>query len=144
MLCLTSFHDDKEKVDFLISSHFRHNRMFRPNRLKASLLRHQLDCLWPNYFSFNHTLDEPTASVANYAKGILKRRSKEHMNELNRKWDDLINFNKGNFEKHYGDRRTGFVSYGQSTPEEARGHKLMTLLLLEKAGYIGCPSTGIV
>jgi len=126
--------DTKKEI---LASHFRHNRAFKPNELKASLLRHKLSCIFPDYTSFKHKMDEPTKAVANYLKIKLQYLPKETEELLTRKFKELKEFSDENFKKHYGDVRGWHVVVGQLTPEEEKEHRILTVLLLDREKY-GC------
>jgi hypothetical protein len=129
------FLNDSKKA--ILTSHFRHNRTFMPNELKASLLRHKLSYILPDYTSFKHKMDEPTKAIAQYLQKKLRYLPDEMEELLTRKFQELKEFNDGNFKKHHGDIGGWHVVYGHMTPEEEKEHRTMTILLLDKEKY-GC------
>ncbi len=56
---------DEQKLNIL-TSHYRHNKLFSPNQLEVKLLMHKLECIIPIYFSFKNHIDKPTKAVANF------------------------------------------------------------------------------
>lgn len=121
----------------ILTSHFRHNRTFKTNELKASLLRHRLSYILPDYTSFKHQMDEPTKAVAHYLNTKLRYLPDTTEELLTRKFKELKQFNDTNFKKYYGEIRGWHVIMGQLTDEEEKEHRTMTLLLLDKEKY-GC------
>jgi len=147
-----ALHADKPKVDYLkseyriflnntkkeiLTSHFRHNRTFKPNELKVSLLHHKLSCILPDIFLFNHQMDEPTKAVANYIKLKFRSLPDETEKLLTTKFGELKVFSDANFKRHFGELKGWHVVNRNFTPEEEKEHRIMTLLLLDKDKY-GC------
>ena len=145
-------HTDKIKIEFLkseyrvflndrkkqiLTEHFRHNRLFKPNELKAALLRHKLSYLWPDYSFFKHSCDEATRAVIDYVKKTIKQFPEQTEKLLSKKIDELKIFNDENFKKYHSDTRGWHVIVGQLTAEEEKEHRVMTLLLLDNEKY-GC------
>ena len=128
------FLDDTKKE--ILTSHFRHNRIYRPNALKASLLQHKLSCILPDYFRFQHVMDNPTKSVAAYLKSRVKTLPPETESLVSRKFEELITFNQSNLNNHFGNIE-GWHVFGRLSPEEEKIHRNMSLLLLDKDSY-GC------
>lgn len=144
--------NDKAKIEYLkkeyqrflndtkkeiLTSHFRHNRTFKPNELKASLLRHKLFYIFPNFSYFRHQMDDPTKAVAHYLKTKLRHLPDKTEELLTRKFKELKDFNKTNFKKYYTDTKGWHVVVGELTNEEEKEQRRMTLLLLDKEKY-GC------
>ncbi|RPD43408.1 hypothetical protein [Paracnuella aquatica] len=129
------FLNDSKKE--LLTSHFRHNRRFKPNQLKGSLLRHKVACIFPDYHSFKHRMDEPTKATSQYLKAKILQLPEETENLVNRKFNELREFMEANFTKHYGDIRGWHIAVGHFSQEEEREHRVMSLLLLDRKGY-GC------
>ena len=143
---------DRAKVDFLrteyknflndtkkeiLTSHFRHNRTFKPNELKLSLLRHKILCIFPDYSYFKHQMDEPTKAVAHYLKSKLLYLPDEIAELLTRKFNQLNEFNDTIFKKYHNDIRGWHVVMRKLTDEEEKEHRIITLLLLDSEKY-GC------
>jgi hypothetical protein len=129
------FLNDTKKA--ILINHFRHNRTFKQNELKLSLLRHKLSSILPDYTSFKHQMDEPTKAVAHYLLTKLRYLPDKTEELLTRKFKELKEFNDANFKKHHGEIRGWHVVVGQLTDEEEKEHRTMTLLLLDKEKY-GC------
>ena len=130
-----NFLNDTKKA--ILTSHFRHNRTFKPNELKASLLRHKLSYILPDCTSFKRQMDEPTKAVAYYLKTKLRYLPDKTEELLTRNFKELKAFNETNFKKHYGEIRGWHVVGGQLTNEEEKENRTMTLLLLDREKY-GC------
>jgi hypothetical protein len=153
LLLFSRLDRDVAKVDFLkaeykyflndtkkelLTRHFRHNRTFKPNELKVSLLRHKLLYFFPDSAYFRLQMDDPTKAVANYLTSKFRYLPEEIEELLTRKFNELKEFNETIFKKHYGDTRGWHVVVKQATEEEEeKEHRTMTLLLLDKEKY-GC------
>lgn len=124
--------DTKKEI---LVSHFRHNRTFKPNELKASLLRHRLSYIFPDYTSFKHQMDEPTKAVAHFLQKRLRYLPDETDELLTRKFQELKEFNEANFKKHHEDIGGWHVVVGRLIPEEEKEYRIMTLLLVDKDKY---------
>lgn len=130
-----AFLNDRKKQ--ILTEHFRFNRLFKPNELKASLLKHKLSYLWPDYNFFKYSCDEVTRTVIEYIKKRVKNFPEQTEKLLSNKIAEFKVFNEGNFKKYYGDTTGWHVVIGQLTEEEEKEEKLMTLLLVDIAKY-GC------
>ncbi len=143
--------EERNKIDYLkkeyrlflnetkkrvLVDHFRHNRMFMPNGLKASLLRHQLICIIPDYDSFEHEMDEPTKAVAEYLKVIVKRFPEELTQLIKEKFEKAKDFNDQAFQKYHEPTSGWNTSYfGKKSEENEKLSRSMTLLLMDKDKY---------
>lgn len=142
---------DKNKIEYLrneykcflsdakkeiLTSHFRHNRTFKPNELKLSLLRHKLCCIFPDYGSFKHGMDEPTRAIANYLKIKVRHLPEETEQLLTKKYQELKEFSDSIFKKYYGEiKHDWHVVAGQLSDEEGKEYRSMNLLLLDQEKY---------
>lgn len=124
--------DTKKEI---LTNHFRHNRTFKPNELKASLLRHKRSYIFPDYSYFKYKMDEPTRAVVHYLKPKLRHLPENTEQLLTKKIKELKEFNEINFKKHFGEIRGWHVVATQLTDEEQNEHNSMTLLLLDKEKY---------
>ena len=144
--------NDKAKIEYLraeykrflndtkkeiLSSHFRHNRTFKPNELKVALLQHKLSYLFPNYSYFKHQMDEPTKAIVYFINSKLRNLPNNIEELLTRKFGELKDFNEDLFNKYYSDTRGWYVVIGKHTDEEEKEQRTMTLLLLDEEKY-GC------
>lgn len=129
------FLDNTKKA--ILTNHFRHYRAFKPNELKASLLRHKLSYILPDYISFKQQMDEPTKAVVQYLKIKLPYLPCEAEKMLTRKLSELKAFNEANSKKFYGEISSWHVAARQLTAEEQREDHFMTLVLLDNKKY-GC------
>lgn len=147
---IPKLHRDHVKIEFLkseykiflnerrrkiLSEHFRHNRLFKPNELQAALLRHKLCYLWPDYSSFKHLADEATVAVIDYINMKIKIFPDQTEELLSKKLEDRRVFNIGNFKNHYANTNGWHVVTDHSTEIEKREHRVMTLLLFDKFYY---------
>ena len=150
MLHFSWLSNEKSKIEFLkaeykrflndrrqeiLTSHFRHNRTFKPNELKVSLLRHKLSYVLPSYTSFKHQMDEPTKAIACYLKEKLRYLPDKTEEFLKRKFKELKEFNEINLQKHFDEIKGWHVVGEQLTDEEEKEHRRMTLLLFDKEKY---------
>lgn len=142
---------DKSKIEYLrneykrflndtkkeiLTSHFRHNRTFKPNELKLSLLRHKLCYIFPDYGYFKHGMDEPTRAVVDYLKIKVRHLPEETEHLLTRKYKELKEFSDSNFKKHYGEIKDGWhVVARELSDEEVKEHRSMSLLLFDQEKY---------
>lgn len=144
--------NDKAKIEYLrteykrflndtkkeiLTSHFRHNRTFKPNELKVALIRHKLSYIFPDYSYFKHRMDEPTKAVAHFLNLKLRYLPDNIEELLARKFNELKDFNERTFKKYYSDTRGWHVVIGKQTDEEEKEYRTMTLLLLDEEKY-GC------
>ena len=123
----------------ILIDHFRHNRIFKPNEVEVSLLRHKLSYLWPDYNSFKEQMDEPTKAMTEYLKQKFKYFIEKYDEFIVSKLEGLKIFNKENFDKYHGESRGGWrtIIIGQTSPDEEREYRTMCILLLDREKY-GC------
>jgi hypothetical protein len=150
-LLFAALFTDRAKIDFLkmeykqflndtkkaiVTSHFRNSRTYKPNEFKASLLRHQLSYMLPDYPSFKYLMDEATKAVANYLATKLRHFPDETEELVTRKFKELQEFRDGCFKKHYGEVRGWHAVVGQQpTQEEEKENRTLTLMLLDRKKY---------
>jgi len=127
------FLNDTKKA--ILTSHFRHNRKFKPTELKVSLLRRKLSCLIPDYSSFKHQMDEPTKAITDYLKSKIRKFPDKTEELLTRKLAESKEFSAANFKKHYGDIQGWHVILEPLTAEDEREDGIMSLLLFDKEKY---------
>ncbi|MFC4262648.1 hypothetical protein ACFOWM_07155 [Ferruginibacter yonginensis] len=144
---------DKAKIEFLkaeykkflneskkqiLIDHFRHNRLFKPNELEASLLRHKISYLWPDYFSFKSQMDEPTKAMSEYLLRKLKYFIEKYDELIVNKLEGLQIFHKNNFEKYHDKRNESLhIVFRKTNSDEEKENRVMSLLLLDQEKY-GC------
>ena len=146
---IPKLHSDSVKIGFLkseykvflndikkqiLTEHFRHNRLFKPNELQATLLRHKLLYLWPDYSFFKQSSDEATIAVMDYLKKRI-RFPEQTEDLLKKKLAELDSFSDKNIKKYYSDRKGWHVVISQLDPEDEKEQRVMTLLLLDKEKY---------
>lgn len=152
IMAFPMFSKDKMKIDFLkaeykqflneqkkriLVSHFRDNRIFAPNQLKASMLRHNLDYLWPEYDHFKSLMDEPTKSIAYYLTNQFRHYFNEYKDIVEKQFKALEVFQRENYSLHYGTTKDGWRReiVIETNLEEQREYTTMCLLLLDKDRY---------
>lgn len=145
------FHDDRNKIDYLkacykvflqdrgkeaVVNHIRLSRTFAPNRWKQTMLAHYTQCLLPDYWAFECTMDVPTRSVAQYLKERLYRRSTEVEEFQSQKLQEFKEFNRINYAK-FNQPIAGWHSETRNpfSEEDEKVHWAMSLLLLDKNAY---------
>ncbi|MEX6688992.1 hypothetical protein QTN47_15900 [Danxiaibacter flavus] len=136
--------DEKEKVaylkaeykkflvdskKFILVNHFRHRKALQPTLLKLSLLRHQLTCLIPDYYSFRASMDAPTMAIAGFLENKLKKDTDITRHNLDSVLQALKEFRQANTAKHLGDIR------GWHTIDIEDEENLMFMLLLDPQMY---------
>lgn len=143
---------DKPKIEYLrteykrflndrkmeiLTSHFRHNKTFKPKELKAALLRHRLSGIFPDYSFFKHQMDKPTKAIAHFLNSKYRYLPDNIEELLARKFGELKDFNEGLSKKYYPETGGWRIVVGKMTDEEEKECRRMTLLLLDKEKY-GC------
>jgi hypothetical protein len=124
--------DSKKKM---LTNHFRHSRIFKPNELKISLMQHKLSCIFPDYASFKGQVDQPTKAMLDYLITRFRYLPEKTVTFLAGKFNQLKEFNKANFKKHFGDDLGWHFEMPKPRPEEEIEHQFMTLMLLDKDRY---------
>lgn len=142
--------NEKSKVDYLrseyqnflnetkkqmLTQHFRHYRRFKPNELKVSLLRHQFSSIFPQYDFFEHQMDQPTKTVADYLKKIVRRFPDDIEELLTEKLEEVKAFNEKLFDKYYGDIKGSVWIVRKENEDEERIGLYMSLLLINPEKY---------
>lgn len=118
----------------LLVAHFRNNRLFMPNQLKVSLLRHSLDFYLPDYHAFSWQMDAPTKSMAQYFTPMVLRLKGEPLETINNIFDQSEAFIK-NIRGNYFEETGGWHVDISVSEEEATITKLMSVLLIDKDYY---------
>jgi len=148
------FWTDRTKIDFLkaeyknfltdlkkriLTDHFRHSRTFAPNEFEVALLRHNVLYLWPDYYSFEEQMDEPTKAIAAYLKEKLSYFLEKYDELITSKLQALEIFQKEIFDKYHKDDLGGWHTTieRKTKPEEEGEYRGMCLLLLNREKY-GC------
>ena len=119
----------------ILTSHFRHYRLFKPKTIQAALLRHRLSYLLPDYRSFKFSADDPTKAVINYVNARIKKFPDQTEELLRKKFSGLSAFNEGMSKKYYGEPKGYRIIIGPPSEEEEREGRVMSLLLLDRQGY---------
>jgi hypothetical protein len=145
-LLTISFREHQTKIDFLKAEyskflahlkketliiHFRYNKTYKPNELKASLLKHQLRYIWPYYAYFKAQADEATKAVATFLENQFHYFPKKLEEVLHQQYEVRRQFVEPSFKKlHDPSKGWVFVSENKTSPEEESKHNMMCLLLL--------------
>jgi hypothetical protein len=123
--------DSKKEI---LTNHFRYNRTFAPNALTVALLLHKQCCLWPDYSSFKHKMDESTKAAADHLKTKLMWIPDEMEKQVVEIFDELAKFRKKILKTIYKEKETKgwHVVIGRKlSADEEKELRLMTLLLLD-------------
>ncbi|RYZ79714.1 MAG: hypothetical protein EOP04_27245 [Proteobacteria bacterium] len=115
----------------IITAHFRHYRTYQPTLLKASLLRHDILSLWPDYAHFKGSVDEPTKAVANHLEQKVKRVPDDTASFIQKKMQPFSAFHSKLFKKYYGNEGGWHVIVDERSEKEQMMNLLMGILLLE-------------
>ena len=142
---------DKSKVDFIkeeykkyvdnqkiniLTSHYRHNRLFAPRRLQAMLLMHKLECLNPRYSSFKIYMDEPTKAVAEFLVKKFHHIPKQLENFFKTMQEKHSKYIESIKSKYIGEPK-GFVFTFTESEEQQQQNQIMQIILTDKEKY-GC------
>lgn len=150
ILTNTAVYSVKEKVTFLKSEYrmflndskkdilidnFRHNRLFTPNLLQASLLQHSLCYVWPASISFEDSADEGTKAVISYLSAKVKSFPPNIEALLTQLTAELNAYRKALFKTYYGEPHGWHVDIEPQNKEALKKEWIMQLLLLDKEFY---------
>lgn len=120
----------------LLSYHFREYKQTQPTHLKLTMLRFESSHLWPDYFSFEHTLDEPTKSIANILANMKIKFPDETESLIAKKIADQQIFVEALNKKYFKNRGGWTINIADDWDEfEKRKHIIMPLLLADKNEY---------
>jgi hypothetical protein len=120
----------------LIIEELRDNRIFSPNKMKITLLKHDLNYLWPDYFSFKAEADTETKNIIVHLENQILLLPDKVYSFINEKLKALKDFNAANFEKYYSNIKFDYVANDYVTDEEIKINSLMCFLLFDKEKYI--------
>jgi len=126
---------DSQKVG-IISSHYRHSRLYQPNTLKVALLRHTLYYIIPNFAFFKTKMDEPTKVAANFLLNKFHSISDRHQDFFKQKAEKLSVFVKSIQEKYIGEPKGWHITVTEPE-EQKRENQLMQVVLVDIEKY-GC------
>jgi hypothetical protein len=124
---------DGEKAG-LISSHYRHNRLFKPNTLKATLLRHKLAYIVPKFTMFKRKMDEPIKATAQFLLNEFSYIPERYDNFFKSKEEELSLFVKSIQAKYIGEPKDYVVTITE-TEQEAKESKIMQIVLMDIEQY---------
>ena len=111
-----------------ISSHYRNNRLFCPNELKVTMLRHQLMEIVPNYSFFKTTFDTPMQATADFLLEKFRHIPEYHSKFFERKTKERETFGKRIQKKYIGDPK-GWYTITKANLE-IRDQQIMQVILL--------------
>lgn len=124
---------DNEKVGH-ISSHYRHNKRFRPNGLKSTLLSHKLNAIVPEYSFFKTKMDEPTKSTAQFLLTKFEFILERHEEFFKRIAAESVPLIDAMRKKYIGEQRGWHVTI-TSTELRDKENKIMQLVLMDRNKY---------
>lgn len=142
---------DKPKIDFLkeeykkylnnmklkiLTSHYRHNRLFAPKRLQVMLLLHKQECLTPRYSSFKIYMDEPTKAIADFLIKKFHHIPKQFEKFFKATQEEYSKYIENIKSKYIGEPK-GFVLTMNSVEEQQQENRIMQIILMDKEKY-GC------
>ncbi len=116
----------------ILLDHFRHYRTYMPYGLEASLLRHKLSHLWPNYSSFKESMDQPTKAVAEYLNQKLKYFGDQHEDFIKSHLRSLMAFKEATLKKHHGDPTGWHTVVRKLIVEDEKENTIMSVLLHDR------------
>ena len=119
----------------LIVDHLRCNRIFSPNELKISLLKHSISYLWPDYISFKKEMDSETKNIALNLESQMLSISDQVYNFIKHKLEALKKFNEANFKKYYANVKFDYSVSSSETDVEMKINLLMSFMLIDKDRY---------
>ena len=126
---------DSQKA-ILISSHYRHSRLYQPNTLKATLLRHRLYYIIPQFSFFKAKMDEPTKVTANFLFNKFQNILERHQDFFKRQEEEHSSFINDIQSKYIGEPKGWHITITE-TKEQKRENQIMQVLLLDIEKY-GC------
>lgn len=126
---------DNQKIGIL-SSHYRHSRLYQPNTLKVALLQHRLNYIIPRFSFFKAKMDEPTKATANFLLNKFEPILERHQNFFKQKADELAAFSKSIQDKYIGEIKGYHITITE-TEEQRRENQVMQVVLIDLEKY-GC------
>lgn len=120
-----------------LKNHFRHYRTYQPNGLKATLLRHELLCVWPDYALFKVKAEEPLLTVVRHMETWVHRLTPALSKEVDRIMKQLSSYQDKLYKKYYGEPKGWtFTLQGGSVDEERT--KVLLNWMLADSEQCGC------
>jgi hypothetical protein len=126
---------DSQKIG-IISSHYRHSKLYQPNTLKVALLRHRLYYIIPRFSFFKVKMDEPTKATANFLLDKFQFILERHQEFFKQKEEELSSFAKSIQEKYIGEPKGWHVKITE-TEEQKKENQIMLIILIDIEKY-GC------
>jgi hypothetical protein len=131
----------EETKKSLIVNHIRQRRIFCPNELKATMLRHGMWTLIPEYGYFKRKMDEPTKAIAKYLVQRLSHISKERFDVIHKKNKELESFRKRLFKKYF-DEVKGWHTFAVKLSSEEEFEAFIMTHLITSTLLADKPLTG--
>ena len=142
---------DKPKVDFLkqeykkyldaqklniVTSHYRHNKLFAPNKLQVNLLIHKVKHIIPGYAGFKNHIDKPTKAIADFLikkYDFIPQQLETFFNSKQKEYSKTIEELRS---KYIGETKGGSVTITE-TEKDKHKNQIMQVILMDKQKY-GC------
>ena len=126
---------DSQKIGF-VSSHYRDNKLFKPNELKATLLRHKLSYIVPRFFFLKIKMDEPTKAIAKFLLDTFHYIPQQYEDFFKRKDEELSLLAEELRIKHIGEIK-GWHKTITETEQQRKENQIMQVILMDREKY-GC------
>ncbi len=127
---------ESQKIGF-ISLHYRHNKLFKPNELKATLLRHKLSYIVPNFSFFKIKMDEPTKAIAQFLLDTFHYLPERYEDFFKRKDEELSLLAEELRTKYIGEIKGGWHITITETEQQRKENQIMQVVLMDSEKY-GC------
>lgn len=121
----------------MISQHFREYKQTQPNKLKCTILRLENYHLWPNFYLFEESLDEPGKAIADYLGKKITQFPPETEKLVTKKTTESKFFFEKLHKKYIENTKKGYaIIIGKEMSEkEQKRYLIMTLILGDKDEY---------
>jgi hypothetical protein len=129
----------KHEKKRVLVEHFRNYRDFSPCLLELSLLRIELNKLWPEYASFETTFDDATKSIVSMIFERVTTLSEHLLAVSEHSFTKLENYTNSINLEIYGSQDSGGweVIKNEQTEKRRMQHRLMSLLLVDWSVNLG-------
>lgn len=123
----------KHEKKRVLVEHFRNYKDFSPNLLELSLLRIELNKLWPDYATFEATFDDATKSIVSVINERADPLSEYLLASSQHAFAKLENYTNAIGFEIYGSRDAGGweMIKNEHTEKRRMQHRLMSLILVD-------------
>jgi hypothetical protein len=123
----------KHEKKRILVEHFRNYKDFSPNLLGLSLLRIELNTLWPEYATFEATFDDSTKSIVNVIYERAEPFSEYLLASSEHAFAKLEKYKNSIILEIYGSRDVGGweMIKDEYTEKRRMQHRLMSLILVD-------------